>query len=135
MRLLKSAAVLAAVLAAGTSQPQISTPDIERFVPVHTQRLQVGTFDPIRRSTGVSRPFFLLGTDAVSLAWLERNRSRLVALDAFGLVVEAPSLDAYRSVVEAGDGLLIRPVSGELIAEHLRLKYYPVLVTAEGFFP
>jgi integrating conjugative element protein (TIGR03765 family) len=135
MRSVPLAATLIGALLAVASQAQIATPDIERFLPVHTERLEVGTFEPIRRSTGVSRPFFLIGTDAVSLEWLKRNRARLVALEAFGLVVEAPTVDGYRRVVEAGKGLLIRPVNAELIAEHLGLKYYPVLITAEGLFP
>lgn len=135
MRSVRLAAALISALFAVTSHAQIATPDIERFLPVHTAQLQVGTFEAIRRTTGVSRPFFLIGTDAVSLEWLRRNRARLLALEAFGLVVEALTVASYQEVVEAGEGLLIRAVNAELIAEHLRLKYYPVLITAEGLFP
>ena len=76
----------------------------------------------------------MIGCDSDSLAWLERHRQRLIQLGAFGLVIEAPDIAAYRRLEVAADGLMVRPVSGDLIAEHLRLESFPVLITAEGLF-
>lgn len=131
---LRCAALLTLAIAT-TALAQIPAVDFERFLPVHTERLRVGTFEAQRRSTGVSRPFFLVGTDDTSLMWLKANRERLLALQALGLIVEAPNAAAYRRVAAAADGLLVRPVNADSIAEALRIEHYPVLVTADGFFP
>ena len=131
---LKWVAVLSCV-AMATASAQIPSVDVERFLPVHTERLRVGSFEAQRRPTAVSRPFFLIGTDDTSLEWLKVNRKRLLALQALGLVVEAPNASAYRRAVAAADGLVIRPVNADLISEHLGIQRYPVLVTADGLFP
>ena len=118
--------------------PSVDTPwslvDIEQFLPVRTQAMRRGALETQTRPTGVAHPFFLIGCDSDSLAWLERNRERLIQLGAFGLVIEAPDIAAYRRLEVAADGLMVRPVSGDLIAEHLRLESFPVLITAEGLF-
>ena len=97
--------------------------------------MQPGPIDAQRRPTGVSRPFFLVGTDAYSLDWLAKNRERLVKLQAFGLVVEVPDAAAYRRLEALAKGVALRPVSADVIAEHLSLTRYPALITAEGIFP
>jgi integrating conjugative element protein (TIGR03765 family) len=109
--------------------------DIERFLPVHTKAMSPGPFEAQRRPTGVSRPFFLVGCDAYSLAWIERNRDRLRQLHAFGLVVEGSDAQAYRHLTSLAEGLLIRPVAGDAIAKYLRIEKYPALVTADGILP
>ncbi len=116
-------------------QPALGAVDIEQFLPVASVRLSVGPFEAIQRSTGVLRPFFLIGCDAVSLEWLHHNQPRLLALNAFGLVVDAPDAAAYRALASAAAGLILRPVAGDLIAEHLKIEHYPALITAEGIFP
>jgi integrating conjugative element protein (TIGR03765 family) len=131
---LKRAAFLSFIMTA-TAFAQIPALDVERFLPVHSERLRVGAFEAQRRSTGVSRPFFLIGTDNTSLTWLESNRERLLALQALGLIVEAPNAAAYRRVAAAAEGLLVRPVNADSLAEALRIQHYPVLVTADGIFP
>lgn len=109
--------------------------DIERFLPVHTEAMSAGPFEAQRRPTGVSRPFFLVGCDSYSLAWIESNRDRLRQLEAFGLVVEASDALAYRRLTALTEGLLIRPVAGDAIAKYLRIDKYPALVTADGILP
>lgn len=126
------AAVVASQLVAQPVLPEI---DLQHFLPVASPTLSVGTFQPIRRSTGVTRPFFLVGTDQVSLRWLERHRNQLIELQAVGLVVEASNPSDYRALEQVAVGLAIRPVSGDVLAEHLNLHFYPALVTAEGIFP
>jgi integrating conjugative element protein (TIGR03765 family) len=109
--------------------------DIERFLPVHTKAMSAGAFEAQRRPTGVSQPFFLVGCDAYSLAWIEKNRDRLRQLRAFGLVIEAPDAQAYRRLIALAEGLPIRPVAGDAIAKYLRIDKYPALVTADGILP
>jgi integrating conjugative element protein (TIGR03765 family) len=132
--------LVAVVTSAASAQETPSAVDlppvtIERFLPVETGSLSVGRFEPAQRRTGVSQPFFLIGCDDTSLQWLEENRARLLVLRAFGLVVQAPSVEAYRRLESVAEGLVIRPVAGDLLAEHLGIRHYPVLVTGDGFFP
>ena len=120
---------------ASSKAPSPSPIDIGRFLPVHTKTMSAGPFEAQRRPTGVSQPFFLVGCDAYSLAWIEKNRGRLRQLQAFGLVVEAPDAQAYRRLAALAEGLLIRPVAGDAIAKYLRIEKYPALVTADGILP
>lgn len=108
---------------------------IEHFLPVHTKSMTPGPFEPIRRRTGVSRPFFLVGSDAYSLKWLAQNHDRLIKLHALGLVVEVADAVVFGDVESAAAGLVVRPVPADLIAKHLGVKHYPALITAEGIFP
>jgi len=133
-------AVLGVLAAGAPADAQDASADlplvtIEQFPPVHTEAMRPGPLQAQRRPTGVSRPFFLVGSGGYSLGWLKKNRERLVELQAFGLVVEAPDAPAYRKLQAAATGLVLRPVSADLIAEHLGLEHYPVLITAEGIFP
>ncbi len=133
---MRRGAVVCFVLAmSAAAVAQLPAVNVESFLPVHSATLRVGSFVPRRAPTGVSRPFFLVGCDEVSLAWVRKNRERLIALEAFGLVVEAPDARAYRRLEVIADGLVLRPVVGDVMAKHLRIEAYPVLITAEGFFP
>ena len=115
--------------------PELPSVTIEQFLPIESHTLTVGRFEPERRPTGVVQPFFIVGCDEASLEWVEVNRARLLDLNAFGLVVDALDVEAYKRLEQAAEGLVIRPVVGDLIAEHLGIKRYPALVTADGIFP
>jgi len=108
---------------------------IESLLPIRSERLTPGEVTEVRRSTGVTQPFFLVGCDPRSIEWIGRNRARLRAIGAFGLVIDAPDVEAYRALEQSAVGILLRPVAGDLIAEHLGIRHYPVLVTADGIFP
>jgi integrating conjugative element protein (TIGR03765 family) len=127
-----SPAVYAQETPSGIDLPAVS---VEQFLPVKTQALTVGQFEPETRQTGVSQPFFLIGCDDLSLAWVQANHERLVKLGAFGLVIDAPNVAAYRRLESTADGLIVRPVNGDLIAQHLGVRHYPALITADGIFP
>ena len=133
--LIRGLIVLCVLVLGASAHAQLPAVDIERFLPVHTETLRAGPFEAQRRRTGVSRPFFLIGCDAYSIEWLNKNRERLVSLQAFGLVVEAEDAQAYRRLEATAEGLVVRPVAGHLIAQHLGIQAYPALVTADGIFP
>lgn len=127
--------VAGAVAAQDAPAPDLPPVTIEQFLPVQSRTLTVGDFETEHRSTGVAQPFFIIGCDETSLEWLENNRARLREIRAFGLVVEAPDVRSYERLESVAEGLIIRPVVGDLIAEHLGLSRYPALVTADGIFP
>ena len=135
-------ALLCVAVIAQPAQPQetVGAPTlppvgIERFLPVHTEVMRPGPLEAQKRRTGVSRPFFLIGCDDYSLGWIAKNREQLRELRAFGLVVEAADAEAYGRLEAAAEGLLVRPVAGDLIAEHLGVQRYPALITSDGIFP
>jgi integrating conjugative element protein (TIGR03765 family) len=139
---LKLAGLLVAIAIApmAHAQQELSPIDlpvvtIEQFLPVKTHSLTVGSFEAEMRPTGVSQPFFLVGCDPLSIEWLQMNRARLIELRAFGLVIDAPDVESYRRLESVAEGLILRPVAGDLIAEHLHLRHYPALITADGIYP
>ncbi len=127
--------VAGAVAAQDAPAPDLPPVTIEQFLPVQSRTLTVGSFEAERRPTGVAQPFFVVGCDEASLEWVQNNHARLLELRSFGLVVEAPDVRSYERLESVAEGLVIRPVVGDLIAEHLGLSHYPALVTADGIFP
>lgn len=101
-------------------------------LPVHSARLTPGHVTPrTLRAPGLS-PFFLIGDDAPSRAWLQARGDTLRALGAVGLVVNVGSAGALAALRRDASGLTLVPASGDDIAVRLGLSHYPVLVTATG---
>jgi integrating conjugative element protein (TIGR03765 family) len=102
------------------------------LLPVHSARLTPGRVTPrTLRAPGLS-PFFLIGDDAPSRAWLHARGDTLRTLDAMGLVVNVGSAPALAALRRDAPGLTLVPASGDDIATRLNLLHYPVLVTATG---
>lgn len=102
------------------------------MLPVRSARLSPG--DVPRRviqAPGLT-PFFLIGDDARSRAWLRQRAPALRELGALGLVVNVESADALAALRGLATGLTLAPVSGDDLAERLGLRHYPALVTATG---
>lgn len=102
------------------------------LLPVHSTHLTPGRVTP--RTLGASglSPFFLIGDDAPSRAWLYARGDTLRALGATGLVVNVSSAQVLTALRRDAPGLTLVPVSGDDIATRLNLSHYPVLVTATG---
>jgi integrating conjugative element protein (TIGR03765 family) len=79
-----------------------------------------------------ARPVFLIGTDPLSLDWLEAHRETLIERGAVGMLIEADSVEAVRQVAERAEGLQVLPASGSELARALGLRHYPVLISAQG---
>ncbi|CAK1314456.1 integrating conjugative element protein, PFL_4695 family [Burkholderia pseudomallei] len=102
------------------------------LLPVHSARLTPGRVPPrTLRAPGLS-PFFLIGDDAPSRAWLHARGDTLRTLNAVGLVVNVGSAQALAALRRDAPGLTLVPASGDNIATRLSLAHYPVLVTATG---
>lgn len=102
------------------------------LLPVHSAHLTPGRVTPrTLRAPGLS-PFFLIGDDAPSRAWLHARGDTLRTLNAVGLVVNVGSADALAALRRDAPGLTLVPTSGDDIATRLHLSHYPVLVTATG---
>lgn len=100
------------------------------MLPVRSMQLSPG--DVARRlieAPGMP-PFFLVGDDNRSRAWLRQRALRIHELNAVGLVVNVKSAEALAALRALVPGLLLSPVAGDDLAERLGLRHYPVLITA-----
>ncbi len=102
------------------------------LLPVHSARLSPGSVTPrVIEAPGLT-PFFLVGDDERSRAWLGRRLETLRSLHAIGFVVEVTSYAALEALRQLAGGLTLTPSSGDDLAARLTLRHYPVLVTATG---
>lgn len=107
-------------------------------LPVITPEMSPGPvvrdLTPARRQrmAGLSRPFFLVGSDVGSLAWLSAHRQRLTQVSAIGQLVQARTPADIQKVKEAAGDLPILVAPASEIAQALGLRHYPVLLSREG---
>lgn len=124
---------------AGVSAPRIEIPrppveavNEASMLPVRSLRLSPG--DVARRVIEAPRlpPFFLVGGDERSRAWLQQRALRLREFGAVGLVVNITSAESLAALRVLVPELPLSPVAGDDLAERLGLRHYPVLITATG---
>ena len=108
-----------------------------RFLPVRSPGLSPGREPPraLPSGTALTGPFFLVGSDRMSAAWLARRREALQALGAVGVLVEADSVADLQRIAQVAGPVPVMPVSGTDIARLLGIRHYPVLVSVRGIEP
>lgn len=100
------------------------------MLPVRSVRLSPGSVERrVIEAPGLP-PFFLVGDDAQSRAWLQQRAPHLRELKAAGLVVNVHSGDALAELRALVPGLSLAPVSADDLADRLGLRHYPVLITS-----
>jgi len=114
--------------------PQLpSTIDGEaQMLPVRSAKLTPGAV--VRRvieAPGL-QPFFLIGDDETSHAWLRRHAASLHERNAAGLVVNVETMQGLERLRALAPGLQLWPVSADDLADRLGLRHYPALITATG---
>lgn len=116
-----------------TSAPSPPTAFITQLLPIRTPELTPGQViaRPHARPA-LTRPLFLIGSDAASLAWLQRHRQRLLQVQAIGMLVQAESSADLARVARSAAGLSIMPASASTVAQSLGLSHYPVLISSTG---
>ena len=102
------------------------------MLPVRTPGLTPGIVATRRIQVPGLTPFFLLGDDPHSRAWLSQQLKKLEQLNAVGLVVNVEEMSALQALRILAPGLELVPVSAEDLALRLDLHHYPVLITATG---
>ena len=113
---------------------------LDTLLPVRSPGLQSGVLADTRLKPQVQArlaqgnppPFFLVGSDELSLRWLAANAKTLREIGAVGLLVQADTQEDIRRVVEAAQGLSVTPGSGSDLARVLGIRHYPVLITKDG---
>lgn len=102
------------------------------MLPVRTERMTPGTLAPRVLDAPGLTPFFLVGDDERSIAWLRRMGPFLRERNAVGLVVNVQTTEALARLRSVGAGLELAPVSADDLAERLNLQHYPALITSTG---
>jgi integrating conjugative element protein (TIGR03765 family) len=105
------------------------------MLPVRSTQLTPGTVTSRAIQAAGLSPLFIVGDDPRSHAWLKQNRERLRAIHATGLVVQVDSMAALGELRRIVPDLTLVPVSGDELAQRLRLRHYPALITATGIEP
>ncbi|MEE5086729.1 integrating conjugative element protein [Pseudomonas alliivorans] len=100
------------------------------ILPVRSSHLSPGQITSRALNMPGLRPFFLVGEDPQSLAWLRQRAAELHEMGAAGLAVEVADTEALARIRTAGPNLTILPINGNDIATRLQIEHYPVLITA-----
>ena len=100
------------------------------ILPVRSSHLSPGQITPRALSMPGLQPFFLVGDDSQSRAWLRHRAAELQEMGAAGLAVEVADTEALSRIRAAAQGITILPVNGNDIATRLQIEHYPVLITA-----
>ena len=112
--------------------PPLGAADPEAWLPIQSLGLTPGPVQSRAIDRPFSRPFFLIGADALSQQWLLKYRDRLKSIGAVGMLVQADTLEDLRTIARLADGLAILPASATDIAEALGIGHYPVLISSHG---
>lgn len=99
-------------------------------LPIRSAHLSPGQITPRALNMPGLRPFFLVGGDPQSLAWLRQRAAELQKIGATGLAVEVTDAEALARIRAAAPSITILPVNGNDIATRLQIEHYPVLITA-----
>lgn len=100
------------------------------FLPVRSTRLSPGRVTARVIAAPGLQPFFLMGDDSISRAWLVDRRDTLLAMHAIGLVVNVQAMGALDELRRMAGGLTLVPTPADDLAQRLRLTHYPLLITA-----
>ena len=100
------------------------------LLPVRSSHLSPGQITNRTLDMPGLQPFFLVGEDPQSLAWLHQRATELQEMGAAGLAVEVTDIEALVRIRAAVPGITILPVNGNDIATRLQIEHFPVLITA-----
>lgn len=118
----------------GSMRPR--SPMAPLLFPVRTIKMTPGLFTGASRVTRKSfllHPIFFVGDDAISRAWLLRNKDRLQQSRASGMVVNVVNYDRFKTLQNLVPGVPMAPSSADEVSKTLGIRLYPALVTIDGF--
>ena len=86
---------------------------------------------PSKLPGGPGQPVFIVGDDAVSLDWLQRNADALRRMGARGIVASVGTPEDFLRLRASVD-LHMVPVSADALLEVVGIHVWPVLIGADG---
>ena len=97
--------------------------------PVRSTTLSPGKVISRAIQVTLPTPIFIVGDDTQSKSWLKQYKRRLLQLHATGFIVNAESCSAILTLQLAFPKLSFYPLPGDALAEWLKLKHYPALIS------
>jgi integrating conjugative element protein (TIGR03765 family) len=78
----------------------------------------------------ITKPFFFVGLDSISMAWLDRQHQNLVRIDAQGFVVAGEQYSDYQILRKFADevGLSLAVLPADHFANSIGVETYPSVV-------
>ncbi len=73
--------------------PQLGAADPDSLLPIRSPGMTPGPVQPRNHDRPFTRPFFLIGSDALSRKWLLQHQNRLKEIGAVGMLVQADTRD------------------------------------------
>lgn len=106
--------------------------DLADNLPLLSQRLRPGPL-VVREFEGVTSPFFIIGMDSQSLAWLEDAASVLAEMHAVGFVVQADNRNEWLNLqaFAADRGIRLSLLGGDGLADVYGITTYPSVITGK----
>jgi len=98
--------------------------------PVRSEHLSPGEAKGRVINAPGLQPFFLIGDDELSKAWLAQRLDQLQQLQAVGLVINVASAERFAEVRQWAQGLQVVPAPADDLAGRLGVQHYPLLITA-----
>lgn len=111
------------------SQMPRSNAGVKQMFPLTSELTPGNVQDRSITLPSLAAPIFIVGDDAMSMAWLRKNSKTLIDLQAIGWAVsvrDQASLDRIKAEIP---GLAVQPIRGDGFARRLGLRNYPVLIT------
>lgn len=110
---------------------------VDAHFPVRTTNMSVGPIGPNEGAklnhNILTRPFFIIGYDPTSIAWLKNNRAVLSEHKAIGLVVNVENRDQMNVLQDAaGEKIALQPTPGDKLADYFGIQHYPFYLGRDG---
>jgi integrating conjugative element protein (TIGR03765 family) len=104
---------------------------LEARLPLIPGRLSVGQ-PTLHTLEGQITPLFIMGLDAVSLAWFDQAAPGLADIGARGVVVQADRLVAWRRLQQqaADRGIDLMLLDGDALADGYGISTYPIVIVS-----
>lgn len=79
-------------------------------------------------------PTCIVGSDALSKSWIQKNIQHLQQMNAMCLIVQAKNQDEADELLAMLNGLIVSAGDGDVLADYFHIKHYPVLITERVIF-
>lgn len=110
-------------------RPPTGPAGIEDMLPVQSQLTPGDVERKAVQLPMLPAPLFIVGDDARSIAWIERNQVTLQQMQAVGWAVNVSDKAALDRIRAVAPGLGVMPMQIDDFAARVGLKHYPVLIT------
>ncbi len=97
-----------------------------------SHKWSIGTVQTRKFNLPGALPIFLIGYDVSSQSWLEKNKQKLIELNATGLVINVQTVSQMQELREIVPTLTLIPSPADALSERLGISHYPLLITSEG---